>query len=207
LRPPLFDESILAVGDSKTVWMTTPYTNWWPALLETLMDAVPGYRWWEWDAIVQPSDTYAMATSGFTAGDMLAVIDARLAAYPSYTFPPTRIFVNFGANDCKSAGAIAAYEANMESLVDKLHAKWPNALIYLTRAWRRGYDMSIFDGFDTNIDNIIADGRTAYCFLGDDERVWLENGDDGATYTTDGVHYTLGARPVKAAALKAAMGF
>jgi hypothetical protein len=33
-------------------------------------------------------------------------------------------------------------------------------------------------------------------FLGHDERVWLRNNDNGATYTSDGVHYNEDAQPV-----------
>lgn len=39
------------------------------------------------------------------------------------------------------------------------------------------------------IDAIIADypGR---CYAGHDERIWLEGGDNGATMTYDGTHYS-----------------
>jgi lysophospholipase L1-like esterase len=53
------------------------------------------------------------------------------------------------------------------------------------RAWRRDLDAecNTLAGW---IDDIVA--LRSDCHVGPDERVFLENGDDGATYTGDGTH-------------------
>jgi hypothetical protein len=40
-----------------------------------------------------------------------------------------------------------------------------------------------------------------------DERVWLEGGDDGATMTTDGVHYSSAGQTACAAAWQTVLGY
>lgn len=175
-------------------------------MLEATLDTAtnPGQRWWCFGAEDIPGATWATAQSGYTAADMAAVIDARLAAYPVYVFMPTDVIVGYGANDCKNAGTIASYAASMAYIVDAVHAKWPLARIWLTTAYRGGYSMSIFDGFYAD-NEVIRAARSGYVFHGDDERAWFYP--NLATYSTDEVHFNSAGRAAKVAAVKTAMGF
>ena len=129
-----------------------------------------------------------LGRSGATLGSAVALIDADLAAMPEAGTQWLRwVLVNFGANDALSLPAQATWEANLAYYLDALHAKYPAAQIFVARPWRRGYGGECDDLADW-IDNVLA-SRSAWAFVGPDERVYLENGDDGATYTLDGVHY------------------
>lgn len=98
---------------------------------------------------------------------------------------PTYILFNLGVNDM--ATAEGAFKASCRSIFTAFYAKWTNAKIYVMRVWRQGFDAecATLNGW---LDDLIAE--QSYIYTGPDESVWLENGDDGATYTTDGIHYT-----------------
>lgn len=129
---------------------------------------------------------------------MRARVDADLAARSSDEWV-TAVMVNLGANDVELAPfpVQATWETNLGYILDAFKAKWPLAQIYVMRPWRRGEaaDCNTLAGW---IANVLA-ARAAWAFVGPDERVFLEGGDDGVTYTTDGVHpnaagYTLTAQ-------------
>jgi lysophospholipase L1-like esterase len=123
-----------------------------------------------------------IATSGWTTANMAAGIDAALGAA---TGTPDYILVNLGANDTVSLPAEATWKANTNYYVDALNVKYPGVPIYMMRCWKRGEaaDCNTIAGW---IDDIVAGNASVH--LGPDERVFLENGDDGATYTSDGTH-------------------
>lgn len=108
------------------------------------------------------------------------------AAVASQTRIPTRILVTLGANDVAGTLVEATWKADYLDVLDRFHAAWPDAVVYLSRPWVRTAT--------TDVDTVagwIADiqaARPTFVQLGPDQRVWLENGDDGATLTTDGIH-------------------
>jgi len=116
---------------------------------------------------------------------MKALVDADLAAMTTGT--PTIIMFNLGANDVVSLPAEATWKANLVYILDAFHAKWSGAKVYVMRPWRRG-EAADCNTLATWIAAVIADGRSAWAFVGPDERVFLEGGDDGVTYTVDGIH-------------------
>ncbi len=133
-----------------------------------------------------------MAGAGWSVGYVRSNIDTLLAARPQ---TPEHIMFNLGANDVDgdshdvlSDGTGALWTTNLTYIVDALHTKWSAAQIYFMRPWERGdaTKQSKLDLIDTIIQSVIA-GRD-YCHLGPDERGFLENGDDGTTYTSDGTH-------------------
>lgn len=142
-----------------------------------------------------------LAASGRTAALGAAAIDAELAASSA---SPTYILFNLGANDVGGLPAEATWKADAGYILDAMHAKWPGAIIYMTRAWRRDY------GAECNtLAGWIADLVAArdYCRTGPDERVFLENGDDGATYTVDGIHPNAAGYALTAAQWQTAIGY
>lgn len=120
------------------------------------------------------------------------------AAVASQTRIPTRILVTLGANDVAGTLVEATWKADYLDILDRFHAAWPDAVVYLSRPWVRTPT--------TNLNTVagwIADiqaARSTFVELGPDERVWLEGGDDGATNTTDGVHYSAAGQIAAAAA-------
>lgn len=144
-----------------------------------------------------------LALNGGTVALMAASIVADLAAV---TDTPTHILFNLGANDSLALPAQAVWEANLATILDAMHTKWPSIRIYVSRPWRRGAPAGSLDSIATWINNVRAT-RTAWVFLGDDERVWLEGGDDGATNTSDGLHYSVAGAAAKAAQMVTVLGY
>jgi len=126
-----------------------------------------------------------LARLGTTVTQMQDTVDADLAALslPGLKF----ILFNLGANTVPAMPAEAGYEADLAYILDAFHAKWPTATVYLTQTWRRGYNAES-NTLATWQDNVIVGGRAAWAKVGPNERAFLENGDDGVTYTSDGVH-------------------
>lgn len=116
------------------------------------------------------------------------------------------VLVNIGANDATAGTSEANFKTAYGSILDKCHTKWPDAKIYCMLVWVRNY-LSQCNSIDTWIAAVIADGRSAWAFVGPDERVFLENGDDGVTYTGDGVHPNHAGYLLTAQEWQSAMGF
>jgi len=116
-------------------------------------------------------------------------------------------FLNWGTNDVQIVLTEADWKASYKYVIDALLVKYPRATIYLTKPWRRGEtaDCNTIAGW---IDGIVAD-YSGNVLVGDDERIWFENGDDGATYSrlNDGVHYNDAGMVAKAAAIRAVLGY
>jgi len=123
---------------------------------------------------------FRIADTGWTTAYVKSVIDAQLAAAKG---TPDYILYNLGAND---SAFDATWFTNTNYILDALHVKYPNAKIYMAITWER------VTGFAYNLAHRAAIGqlvseRPAYILVGIDE-LFLENGDDGVTYTADGTH-------------------
>ena len=162
---------ILTLGDSKTV---ATYPNSWGATLTSALNVAtsPTADWTRTD----------IAVSGQTAewfADNIASVLSPVTTGQSH------VLFNMGVN---SFGAAEAdYKADVLTIADAIHARWPAAVIYMMRPWKRGFDATA----DTHagwINDLVA-SRT-FIELGPDERSWLKGADDGVTMTTDGIHYS-----------------
>lgn len=179
-----------AVGDSKTIVSV----NTWPASLTSTLNVNENARY---------AKIGFAAASGRTVATAQDNIDAELAAI---TDTASKVFLNLGVNDAMAGlPAEAAWKADYLYILDALHTKWPGATVYLTRPWTRG------EATDCNtLATWIADCqalRPTFSSLGDDERVWLEGGDDGVTMTTDGVHYSAAGQVEKVVQCKTLLGY
>jgi len=112
-----------------------------------------------------------------------AGIDDSLAAYSGST--PELAMINFGANDVNSLPAENTWKTNYLYLVDAIHTKWEGIKIYLMYPWERDEDVDCAT-LKQWINDILP--TREFLYAGADESVFLENGDDGATYTADGTH-------------------
>ena len=176
------------MGDSKT-----DDDSWVYQLLASLMSGT-GYEWSE-------SPT-RFATTGWTTANLKTYIDANLA---SQTGRGDKVLINIGANDLASLPVEATWKSNMTSILDSIHTWNASALVYVAKPWSRGQTVNA-NTYAGWINDVLAT-RSSFAFVGPDERVWLENGDDGATYTSDGAHYSAAGETECAAQWKTILGY
>jgi lysophospholipase L1-like esterase len=156
-------------------------------------------------AVGEDTSYTRIADGGATAATTAGTIDASLAAYSSTVDQVRWVLLNIGANDANDGVTEANWKTNYGYILDAIHAKWPNALLYVMRPWTRGYD-AVCDDFAAWIGDLVT-ARAGWAFLGPDERDFLENGDDGVTYTVDGTHPTTAGYALTAAQWQAVMGY
>ena len=185
------------LGDSKS---TTIYP--WGASLTTAL------QFGKYHTVVENLNSAGLrdwAISGSTVAVIKGQIDALLSAHASNSDVDNLFIMNLGVNEMSSLPDSAVWATNYLYIIDAVRAKYSNAVVYLSRPWKRGYaaQSDIVAGW---IDAIVV-ARPTFVSVGDDERVWLENGDDGATMTTDGVHYSTAGQAAKITAVRAVLGF
>lgn len=169
---------IVMIGDSKTAPPST-----WPDALNESLKTTTGQDW-----------RYSnKGVAGSTVALMLASIATTIAAVALPARQVSTILMNLGVNDSvipENAGERVAWEADYIALIDALIAAFPNARCYLMRPWKATFTEARADGFALGIANVVA-ARSSVASLGPDERDWLEGGDNGATMTYDGTHYSV----------------
>lgn len=127
--------------------------------------------------------TFTNAVAGRTVATAKAAIDAAIAAFSGVI--PSVVLSNFGANDAASMPLEADYKANYLYMLDALYTAF-GCQVYIADSWRRG---EAVDCATLAAWNAAIVAERAFAHKGHDEQVWLEGGDDGVTYTGDGVHY------------------
>lgn len=145
-----------------------------------------------------------LAASIMTAATRAARIEADMLSFARRA-NVTKVLVNLGVNEATiGLPTEAAWKASMQTLLDAYEAKWPGVDVYLMRPWGRDLatECNTIAGW---IADLVAASATVH--LGPDERVFLENGDDGTTYTADGVHPTAAGYDLTAAEWKTAVGY
>lgn len=145
--------------------------------------------------------------NGSTVADHYGWIDGYIAAYTATGKPaPEWVFFNAGVNDCE--GGLpdeATWKTQLAYILDAYHAAWPNARVRVTTPWVRSVKTHMAT-LGTWIGDVVS-ARSTWAAPGDDERVWLEGGDDGATMTLDGSHYSVAGRDEKAQQMLTIMGY
>ena len=180
--------NILALGDSKTndeIWIRYLCQNLVTATGRTTEESPTRYG---------------------LAGATVDVLEAAvLAGLPAEWQTPRWCTINIGANDVASLPAAATWKASLTSIIDAVRAKWPNALVYVAKPWRRSYgaECTTLAGWITTVIGTYSSG----VYAGPDENTWLENGDDGATYTSDGIHYSAAGETECAAEWQTILGY
>lgn len=184
---------LLICGDSKSVG-----SNAWTGYLRININALgrPG---------LHLLSIYNQAVSFQTVAQaVVSTLPLIQALQPSEAFEYACF--NWGANEMGDVlPAEATWKANYLAILDGVHTLWPNCACFLTRPWSRG-NLTKANTLATWISDIQA-ARSTFVTQGDDERVWMEGGDDGVTMTTDGVHLSTAGQTGKARAAQIAMGF
>lgn len=146
-----------------------------------------------------------LGRSGYTLALQKARIDADLAAMPASSLC-TSALLNIGVNDVMTAlPDEATWKTNYKYVIDAILAKYPRINVYVAYPWGRGRDANCAT-LKTWIDAIIADYAVGV-YAGHDENVWLKGADDGATMTTDGIHYSAAGHTALAALWKTILGY
>ena len=96
--------------------------------------------------------------------------------------------------------------ADFQTIVNASIAASPNCKIYLTKVWSRAAQDADVIAFAANVDTVVA-ANPANVFVGVDEAITLEGGDDGATNTTDGTHMSAAGGIAWAAAMMTILGY
>jgi len=128
-----------------------------------------------------------------------------MAALPSV---PMWVLIHVGSNDIATAndeGKQAQFEGDLGEMLDAIHTALPDVKVYCAKTWRRNYmaESNLIAGW---IDNVLAT-RSSWAFVGPDGRVWMENGDDGVTYTVDGGHPNAAGYSLEASLWKTILGY
>ena len=182
------------MGDSKTA-STTP--NSWVGALQASLSGATGNTW-------QMSN---IGVDGTTVATYLGNITANLSAVTGVPSDYKMVVLcNWGANDIpRGLPAEATWEANYEAIIDAVLAKWPIAKIYLMRPWLQGGDTGAATLHSWIA--VVQAARSASVSLGPDEAVWLKGADNGASETTDGIHYSTLGESLCAAQWKSTLGY
>lgn len=155
-----------AIGDSKTA--NSP--NWADSITSKYPQIINGYP--------------RYAGGGWTTQNVKDGIDSALS---TRNFTPQYALINLGANDVNSNPG-EVWKTNTAYIVDAIKTKWPNIQVYLTKVWRRNtgsqaVNIAYINNF---IDELVSERD--WLHVGVNEANILEGGDDGITYTSDGVH-------------------
>ena len=144
-------------------------------------------------------------------GNSVSVLGASMSAFldcpESALAYPTYVLMNFGYADMLGATPNqTTFQNNYLAMVDAVVAKWFNAEIYIDYPWGVLADGN-YAAVKGYLQNVI--GSRSMCHAGVDQGVTLKGGDNGATYTQDGVHFNSNAagKTAYAAAMQAAMGY
>jgi hypothetical protein len=180
------------VGDSKSTLAAggeSGGTDWATRLIAELnadYNSSPGLRFEE---NVNTSGVRAFANGGDGSYMMSLRIDSGISAFTVKGYADYNLFLlNIGANDFVLGTSEADFKTYVQNAVNDLVGKYANAKILISKPWRRGYGAQA-DTMAGWIDDLIA-ANPGVLFFGDDERVWMEGGDDGATMTFDGIHHS-----------------
>lgn len=186
---------IYAVGDSRTVKTGDSTLGiGWQGRLANLIDNGNNFGCYSID-------------TGATSGDTVAQCASRISTYLSACVESNDYaLIDIGVNDILGTmPSEGDFKTNYMAIIDAIRAKWSGIRVYCAYVWARN-QMSDANTVANWIDDIIAT-YSSNVYAGIDERTVIEGGDDGATNTTDGTHYSDAGFNAVAAAWKTALGY
>lgn len=154
-------EYIACIGDSKTAGLSA-----WPYQLLSYLEGHTAQNW---------NVSMHHAVGGWTVANALADLPVALSAAMDV---PRYVLIDLGVNEANDnpLPSEAVWESDYSNLLDQIHAKWPDALVYVAKVWRGDSggayiaNCSTINGW---IDTVIADGRAGWCSVAFDEANWL----------------------------------
>lgn len=151
-----------AVGDSKSVANSTYH--------RALVTYLEGQTAQNWQGIVH-------ATAGWTAATAVPSLPDALTTGANVHFA----LVNLGANDVQVVQTEATWKTNYASILDQIHARWPDIPVYVAQVYR-STEIPTSETINQWISDVIADGRSGWASIAFNEFDWLPE------WSTDGVH-------------------
>lgn len=179
-------QRVLIIGDSKSI-----SSNSWPTTLTANLNTATSPNPWAQDNV-----SVGAQGASYFATNIAAILAAQSGNH-------TRVLFTIGVNDFGIATE-AAWIADMETTLDAINARWPSALVYIAYPWKQGHDANA-TAYHGWIDTIIA--AKSFARAGPDEATWLKGADNGATNTTDGIHYSTAGQAAAAAQWKTTLGY
>jgi len=181
------------MGDSRT----DPAIVTWPrtlvAALSTATSPVP------WVGLNYGIGGASVATAAANIDTVLTMLpdDGTMGRH-------TAVLMSWGVNYTDNTADETTWTTDYLAIIDKVHARAPEAKIYLMRPWYQGYDAraAVLHGW---IDNIVA--ARAFTYVGPDEAVWLKADDNGAARMVDAKHYNALGNTDCAAEWQTVLGF
>lgn len=148
-----------------------------------------------------------MALGGYTSATLAPIT----TTYSNYVATAYRdkyryVLLTLGVNDTIFGLPVeATFKTNYAKVLDDIHTALPNATILVALPWARGRtaNCATVSGWISTV----VSARSSFAAVAINEAVLIENGDDGATYTDDGVHPNAAGIAVLAPAWKSAMGY
>jgi len=184
------------VGDSKTAVVNgSPWVESLIANMNTDYNSSPGV-YFEEDA---PRN---WAVGGYASVDLASHIDAWLLTHTVKSYADHNVFLlNVGSGDLVVGTAEADFKTAALYVIDAIKVQYPNAVCFVDKTWRRGYDAAALTMAGW-VDDIVA-ARSTFCYVGADENDWVKGVDDGATMSYDGAHYSEAGMTGKEVAIRA----
>jgi lysophospholipase L1-like esterase len=178
--------NLFLIGDSKTV-------NYLFEFLQDSLEASHGAGAYE--------HPLRVGKNGGMSSTFAAAIVTDLAAR---TDTPDLVILNIGVNDATNGTVEANFKTDYAYTLDAIHTKWPSAMILVAHVWGIGYDVecAAVNGW---IDTVIS--SRSWATVGLDELTTLGNGDNGATYMDDALHYNTEGYRVASVAWATASGY
>lgn len=177
LRP--YSIGICGFGDSKTVGTGSTDNNAWYTYVPTATN----------NRAIRYQTTPKVARPGFTAA-LWRENNRLVNELAPITEKPDFVLCNLGVNDVGPANPPlepATWQSDFGYCLDLLNAKWPTARVLVANVWLRYHNGQLAALNDTWIPAVLST-RAAWASVAIDERIFLENGDNGETYTTDTIH-------------------
>ena len=148
-----------------------------------------------------------MSLGGYTSAT-LAPVTATYAGYvaTTYTDQYKYVLLTLGVNDTLGGLPVeATFKTDYAKVLDDIHSALPAATVLVALPWARDRtaDCATVSGWIADVISTRAD----FAAVAIDEAVLIENGDNGVTYTDDGVHPNAAGIAVLAPAWKTAMGY
>jgi len=162
---------------------STPNLTWGDVLITSLNVATEGKgkRWRE----MTPRN---WAQNGLLLGLLKSSIDEYIAAHPIIDDLNSE-YIFLINSPCGSAATEAEFKADLSYIIDAILIKYPTAKIYIPNGqWNRDDEVRCIL-YRAWTDDVIA-LYPGQCFAGHKENIWKEGGDNGATMTYDGGHYS-----------------
>jgi lysophospholipase L1-like esterase len=137
-----------SINTGATISRATWYKNYSPDTFATIGDSITSGQGDEVAAngyqaeltnlytdALHVEQPYRLSSGGWTMVNVQAAIDAWLA---SAVGTPKKVLLYLGANDVLAMPVEATYKSNLAYIIDAIHAKWANALIYVGCGGRTG---------------------------------------------------------------------